>query len=273
MFNSFNLNAPVPQPAVSIFPGLQNQRFPGLPNQRFPGLPNLPSQTQFMSGQFSSAQRLVQEQFTLPPPSSSTPVAPTAPVLFPLEPVQAPSIPEPIDPPSVPQPISSSSFVNLNNPANVKYIDDVNSPGAYSSHVLFKRNENAPRKTVKVRRVIKRASDPKKINRKRALIALSDGSFVDDKNIADNGAFIYDGLAQFGAVDFQDNLNRPDDIEDEIRQHDREAAEDEVTAVLSLCSSCQPEPFIGAVALAWKTAKIQPENALKGRSVGSCGAF
>lgn len=267
VLNTFNLNRPVlPQLPSHVFA-------PQLPASVFPGLqsPFMPGQTQFMSGQFSAAQRYLQEQFTRPPPTTSTDPAPTAPVLFPLEPAAPPSIAEPIEPHTVPQSISSSSFVNLNNPANVQFIDDAN-PQSYESHVLFKRNENTPRKMVKVRRIIKRASNPEKINKKRALIALSDGSIVDDKNLADGG-FIYDGLAQYAANDFQDNFARPGDIEDEIKEHDREAAEDEVKAVLSLCSSCQAEPFIGAVALAWKTAKIQPENTLKGRSVGSCGAF
>lgn len=229
-------------------------------------------QTQFVNGQFSRAQQLVQQQFNLPPPVPSSP-APTAPVLFPQEPQAPPSIAQSIGAP-IPQSFSSSSFVNLNNPANVQFIDDPSATQTFGSHVLFKRNENIPRKTIKVRRIIKRTPiTDKKINKKRALIALSDGSFVDDKNIADDTAFVYDGLAQFGAGDFQENLTKQGDIEDEIKAHDREAAEDEVSAVLSLCSSCQIDPFIGAVAFTWKDAKIQPEHALKGRSVGSCGAF
>lgn len=243
--NRPNLFAPEPQ-------ALQTQFFPG--------------QTDFVSGQFSRTNQLLQQQFTVPPPTASSSPNPTAPVLFPQEPPQAPSIPTSI---------SSSSFVNLNNPANVQFIDAPTQ--TYGSHVLFKRNENAPRKTIKVRRIIKRAPDANKITRKRALIALSDGSFVDDKNIADD-TFVYDGLAQFGADDFQGSFAKQGgggggDIEDEIREHDRESAEGEVMAVLSLCSSCEVEPFIGAVALAWKDAKIQPEHALKGRSVGGCGTF
>lgn len=225
----------------------------------------LPGQTQFVSGQFSRAQQLLQQQFSSPPSSAaSTPATPTAPVLFPQEP---PAIP------SIPQTISPSSFVNLNNPANVQFIDDPSATQTFGNHVLFKRNGNNSRKTVKVRRITERAPNTKKINKKRSLIALSDGSFVDDKNIADDTPFIYDGLAQFGAGDFQENLAKQGDIEDEIKAHDREAAEDEVSAVLSLCSSCEVEPFIGAVVFTWKDAKIQPEHALKGRSVGSCGEF
>lgn len=249
-------NFPDPQQAANVLSALQLQ------SQFFSGQPQFSNgQTQFANGQYSGAQRLLQEQFTLPPPTSTP--APTAPVIFPQEPAQAPSVPESI---------TSQSYVNLNNPANVQYIDD--SPQTFGSHVLFKRNgQNTGRKVIKVRRIV-RASDTKKINKKRALIALSDGSFIDDKNIPDHTqAFVYDGLAQFGAGDFQENLMRQGDIEDEIKAHDREAAEDEVKAVLSLCSSCQVEPFIGAVAFTWKDAKITPDNALKGQSVGGCGAF
>lgn len=248
-------NFPDPQQAANIISALRSQMFAG--QAQFTN-----GQTQFSNGQYSGAARLVEQQFTLPPPTSSP--SPTAPVLFPQEPPQAPSIPESIT--------SSTSFVNLNNPANVQYIED--SPQTFGSHVLFKRNEqNIGRKVVKKRRIV-RAANTEKNNKKRALIALSDGSIIDDKSIPDQTqAFVYDGLAQFGAGDFQENLMKQGDIEDEIKMHDREAAEDEVKAVLSLCSSCQVEPFIGAVAFTWKDAKITPDNALKGQSVGSCGAF
>lgn len=250
-----------PQQAANILPTLQTQLFPG--------------QTQFMNGQFSTIQRLLQQQFNPPSADSSTP-SPNAPVLFPQESEQAS--------PSLPTTIGSSSFFNLNNPANVQFVDDPNALQAFGQHTLFKRNENEstkPKRIVKVKRVVKRATDSKssnvtkdqKVNRKRALIPLSDGSFLDDKNIADAPAYILDGLSQFGAAEFQDGLNRQVSIEDEIAEHDREAAQDEVKAVLSLCSSCDIEPFGGAVILAWKNIKVQQEHSLKGHSVGSCGEF
>lgn len=266
VFNRANFPAP-PQPAnifsalpaLPVLPAQQPQQFPG--------------QTQFMNGQYNGAQRLLQDQFTLPPPTSSP--SPTAPVLFPNDPQQIPAIPESIT--------SSSAFANFNNPANIKFIDDVRQN--FANRVLYKRNENSAatsagtgsstRKMVKVKRIA-HTSNGKKNNKKRALIALSDGSIIDDTNIAaaaDNAAYEYDGLSQFGAVDYQENLTKQDNIEDEIKEHDREPAEEEVNAVLSLCSACQVEPFIGAVAFAWKGAKIIPEKVLKGQSVGGCGAF
>lgn len=280
VLNRVNLPAP-PQPAnifsalqpLSVLPAVQ-----GLQPQQFPG------QTQFMNGQFHGGQRLLQDQFTQPPPTSSP--SPTAPVLFPQDPQQIPAIPE-----SITSSISSSaSFMNLNNPANVQFIDD-DAQQTYGNRILFKRDENSAstagssagtgtgtgtvRRMVKVKRVA-RTPNGKKINKKRALVALSDGSIIDDKNLdaaAGNAAYEYDGLSQFGADDYQENLTKQDNIEDEIKEHDREAAEGEVNAVLSLCSACQVEPFIGAVALAWKDAKIIPEKVLKGQSVGGCGAF
>lgn len=255
-----------PQPA-SIFPAISALPvLPALQPQQFPG------QTQFMNGQYSSAQRLLQDQFTQPPPTNTP--SPTAPVLFPSDPQQIPAIPESITS------SSSSSFVNLNNPANVRFIDE--SQQTFGNHALFKRNGNTgtgtgtatTRKLIKVKRIAHSSND-KKNNKKRALIALSDGSIIDDRNIAagDSAAYEYDGLSQFGAVDYQENLTKQDNIEDEIKEHDREPAEDEVNAVLSLCSVCQVEPFIGAVAFTWKDAKIIPEKVLKGQSVGGCGAF
>lgn len=274
------VNVPAPQqPATNIFPGFSAlQGFQGLQAGQ-PGQPQqFPGQTQFMNGQYSGAQRLVQDQFT-PPPPTSTP-SPTAPVLFPNDPQQIPTIPESIT-------SSSSSFMNLNNPANVQFIDDDEIQQTFGNRILFKRNDNSAtntgsnsgstRKVVKVKRIARTSNGKNKINKKRALVALSDGSIIDDKNIdataAGNAEYVYDGLSQFGADDYQENLSKQGDIEDEIKEHDREPAEEEVNAVLSLCSACQVEPFIGAVALAWKDAKIIPEKVLKGQSVGGCGAF
>lgn len=260
--NRLNLNLLDPQQAANILPTLQTQFFNG--------------QTQFMNGQFSTLQRLLQQQF-IPPSTVSSSPSPTAPVLFPQESEQTS--------PSLPTTIGSSSFFNLNNPANVQYVDDSNALQAYEQHTLFKRNENEsakPKRTVKVKSAVKRVTrsakstvvtKDQKVNKKRALIPLSDGSFLDEKNIADAPAYILDGLSQFGAADFQDGLTRQGSIEDEIAKHDREAAEDEVKAVLSLCSSCDIEPFGGAVILSWKNIKVQQEHSLKGHSVGSCGEF
>lgn len=226
------------------------------------------AQTQFNNGQFSYGQRLLAQQLAANAQLQSLNSPSTAsPLVFPQS---APS--------SLPQ--SSSSYVNLNDPANVQYIDDTND----GSHVLFKRNGNQNkqplRRRVKAKRVTRAAkstirrtpSVSDKNNKKRALVQLTDGSVIDDKDLIES-PFGYDGLSQFGAEDFQENLSKQSDIEDEIREHDREPAEEEVRAVLELCSTCENEPFQGAVIMAWKNVKVQLEHALRGHSIGGCGQF
>lgn len=259
-------------PQSPVIPSFQAQQF-------FAG------QTNFVNGQFSTNQRIVQQQFTVPPPTVATTPLPTAPVLFPQElqtnniqstGLQSNLLSNFLSRPTLSSFLSSasSSYVNLHNPANVQFIDDPSLSQTYDdSRSLFKRNENSEGKRIHVKRINKRESNTNKVNKKRALIALSDGSFVDDKNIADTSGYFFNGLSQFGGNDYQNVLTKQSNIDDEIKEHDREAAEDEVKSVMTLCSSCDIEPFIGAVALAWKDAKVQIEHALKGHSVGSCGKF
>ena len=151
-----------------------------------------------------------------------------------------------------------TSYSSISELSNVQYLDGID------SHSLYKRNDKSKTK------VIKRETD-KKYN-KRALVTLTDGSVIDDRVIASN-PFDFDGLAQFGAPAFQEELNKQMDIEDEIKHHDREPAEGEVQAVLSLCSSCEQEPFQGAIIFAWKDVKLRTKNVLKGKSLGGCGHF
>uniref|UniRef100_A0A336MZ13 CSON010308 protein n=1 Tax=Culicoides sonorensis TaxID=179676 RepID=A0A336MZ13_CULSO len=104
---------------------------------------------------------------------------------------------------------------------------------------------------------------------KRGLVMLKDGSIVDDTLITVPGLF--DGLTQFGVPEFkQDAMMKQNDLEDEIREHDREPAEGEVQAVMSLCSKCQVEPFQGAIVLSWRELKTSTKGALKALSHGPC---
>lgn len=246
-----NLAGIQPQDASVMPPTLQTQIVNG--------------QTQFINGQFSVGQRLLAQQFA----SAGGLVAPSSsPILFPQE-DDASSLPE--------APSSSSSFVNLGDPANVQYIEEgLDSSG--SGHLLYKRNNKQIKRLSKRRQrrhtvdMTSDSNNSNKNNKKRALVELTDGSIVDDKDLVSN-SFIFDGLSQFGAVDFQENLSKHASIEDEIREHDREPAEDEVRAVLELCSTCEREPFQGAIVMAWKDAKIQTEHALRGHSLGGCGHF
>ncbi len=216
----------------------------GVPSQIFggavPQAQHATIGTQFVSGQFSPharyiSQQLVGSQFQTAPASSS--------VAFPSSAISAPT-----------------SYSQISEPGDDQYLD------TDGSHVLFKRNGESD-KVVKKRET----TSNKKLD-KRALVTLTDGSVIDDRVIASN-PFDFDGLAQFGAPAFQQHLNKMMDIEDEIKEHDREPAEGEVQAVLSLCSSCAVEPFEGAVILAWKDVKADTDHALRAKSLGGCGQF
>lgn len=218
--------------------------------------------TNFINGQFNSAQRFlaqqlagIQAQPTQLAQLSPGPTIASSPLVFPASPSAQPA---------------STSYVNLGDPASVQYIDSTS--GEDANHIVFKRNGNVRKRRVKLRRINKRETTDSKNNKKRALVELNDGSVIDDKDLAEN-PFLFDGLSQFGAVEYQENLSKHTSIEDEIREHDREPAEEEVRAVFELCSSCSIEPFQGAVILAWKDAKIHIEHALRGHSLGGCGDF
>lgn len=145
---------------------------------------------------------------------------------------------------------------------NTQYIETLDD----NQHALFKRNSKGE-KTITKREA--------KILEKRALVQLSDGSVVDDSQLATTSSeYDFDGLAQFAAPAFRAELSKYMDIEDEIKQHDREPAEGEVQAVLQMCTACDAEPFKGAIIFAWKDVKhVQTKYAIKGHSLGGCGHF
>lgn len=177
-----------------------------------------------------------------------------------------------------PQPTSPTSLATIQDSNNIQYIDNLDGTDEFGGHIVFKRHDTVARPsspTKPIGKRIARAATAKITTPvKRALVSLTDGTVIDDREIAGN-AFDFDGLTQFGAVAFQEALTRPKhaDIEDEIREHDREPAEGEVQAVMNLCSSCEVEPFQGAILLAWKDAKITVEGGLRGHSLGGCGQF
>ncbi|XP_037035379.1 uncharacterized protein LOC119073785 isoform X2 [Bradysia coprophila] len=216
----------------------------GVPSQIFggavPAAQHATIGTQFVSGQFSPAaryttQQLLGSQYQTAPAQQS--------IVFPSSAASAPT-----------------SYAQISDPSDDQYLDtDV-------SHGLFKRSSESD-KIVKKRET----ASNKKLD-KRALVTLTDGSVIDDRVIASN-PFDFDGLAQFGAPAFQEHLNKMMDIEDEIKEHDREPAEGEVQAVLDLCSACDVEPFEGAIVLSWKDVKVTTEHALSAKSLGGCGQF
>lgn len=226
------------QPAINPQPGVPSQVLAGI----VPRTHQATVGTQFVSGQFSPAERLISTQLVA---SQITQTGGGGTFKFPDGSISAPT-----------------SYSNVGDPANVQFLDG----GADANgHLLYKR------KATDDKVLHKRAADNKKHD-KRALVTLTDGSVIDDRIIAAN-PFDFDGLAQFGAPAFQENLMKSMDIEDEIKEHDREPAEGEVQAVMELCSLCDTEPFQGAVILGWQSVKVQLEHALQAKSLGGCGRF
>jgi hypothetical protein len=104
---------------------------------------------------------------------------------------------------------------------------------------------------------------------KRALVTLTDGSVVDDKFFDSDW---YDGLAQFGDQGLKQSFTKRDNLEDEIKEHDREPAESEVEAVRAYCNLCMIEPFQSALVMSWKTA-ASSHGVLKAKAAMVCGDF
>lgn len=230
------------QPAINPQPGVPSQVLAGL----VPRTHQATVGTQFVSGQFSPAERLISTQLV----ASQITQSGGNTFKFPDGSISAPT-----------------SYSNVGDPANVQFLDDGSGTDASNNgHLLFKR------KATNAKVVQKRATTDNKKHEKRALVTLTDGSVIDHRIIASN-PFDFDGLAQFGAPAFQENLMKSMDIEDEIKEHDREPAEGEVQAVMELCSLCDTEPFQGAVILGWQSVKVQLEHALQAKSLGGCGRF
>ncbi|XP_064540249.1 uncharacterized protein b6 [Drosophila montana] len=164
-----------------------------------------------------------------------------------------------ISPISQSRPASEAGrFQMLSNSANVQFIDET------ETHIQFKRDAATP-------------TNDKKL-RKRGLVLLDDGSVVDDglgsSSSSSSDEFSkYNGLADFGGQQFKQDLTLKMTLEEEISSHDREPAEEEVKAVMGICSNCDPEPFQGAIVFAWKNVEEHMNNTLKGLSVGTCGNF
>ncbi|XP_058124192.1 uncharacterized protein LOC131287915 [Anopheles ziemanni] len=143
------------------------------------------------------------------------------------------------------------------------------SGGAYS--IVQLPTDNSPRKLFKrqTRKSKPAAAIPSDdaSKAKRELLQLQDGSLLQSSE------YIFDGLAEFGLPDFKNKLGRETDIEDEIREHDKEPAEEEVRAVMHICSKCAPEPFAKALVFAWKDAETELGGALQAKASSRCGHF
>ncbi|XP_053662493.1 uncharacterized protein LOC128711637 [Anopheles marshallii] len=219
----------------------------GLPSQLVggftPSTGNGPTvTTNFVNGQFSSGVRFLQEQLVSNnvigqfPRSSGSVVGSSSTFTFP----------------------DSSSELAGPSPSSGAY-SIVQLPTDTSPRKLFKR-QTAAKKPAKTNA----ATDTKT---KRDLIQLQDGSLLQSSE------YIFDGLAEFGLPDFKNKLGRETDIEDEIREHDKEPAEEEVRAVMNICSKCAPEPFAKALIFAWKDAVTELGGALSAKASSHCGHF
>jgi hypothetical protein len=242
--NLAGVQSPAPLVASTPLPTINTNFVRGQFNA---GARNL--QTQLLTGNYLQ-QIQSQSQFTAQPtvPSFTSPAAPA--------PVSAGSS---IRFPSQPQSSGndgsfsySSTFTGFSNPANVEIIDESQLPD-----LRFKRQTSQAKAT----------DDEKKS--KRGLVELTDGTIVDDKFFDSEW---YDGLAQFGGSDFKNSLTKHDNLEDEIREHDREPAEGEVDAVRQYCNSCLIEPFDSALAIPWKSA-AGSAGVLKAKASKVCGDF
>lgn len=221
---------------------------PVLPSQVVGGvLPQHPSvpltiATNFVNGQFHTGGRHIVEQLLTGNLIQQGKIVPVSPTAF--------SFPGPTSP-------SPTSFLNIANPANVQYIDDIQAKQRF----IFKRESVKSSKKI----------DDKKID-KRGLVVLGDGSIVDDE-LLDQSSYTFDGLAQFGLPAFKASLTQKMNIEDEIKEHDREPAEGEVQAVMGVCGACDEEPFVGALVFGWKNLRGRPNKTLRAKTIGRCGSF
>lgn len=214
--------------------------------------------TNFVRGQFHTGARILQQQLlngniaSLRTQPSVVPPAPSSPVTFPQgqNAAQFPPQPNAVQPRNPSSPSFSSPYIGFDssNRGNVEIIDEASLP-----NLRFKRQQKSTEKVVD----------------KRELVELTDGTVVDDK-FFDNDWF--DGLAQFGDQSLKQSLTKRNNLEDEIKEHDREPAEGEVQAVNSYCNYCLVEPFQSALVLSWKTA-IAEEDVLKAKASTVCGDF
>lgn len=240
-------NAP-PQPIQNI-----NTNF--IRGQFHAGARNL--QTQLLTGNYlqhlqSQGQFGSSQQATVPSFSSSG-VDPTSSSIVTFPQNQSPQQQQQQQPLSDGAFSFQSTFTGFTSqPANIEIINEADLP-----NLRFKRQNKEASAT----------DDEKKS--KRDLVELNDGTFIDDKFFDTNW---YDGLAQFGGNEVKNSLTKHDNLEDEIREHDREPAEGEVEAVRMYCNSCLVEPFDSALVLHWKSASTSA-GVLRARASKVCGDF
>lgn len=256
--------------------------------------------TNFNVGQFHNGARHLQHQLiqgggyvsqnSQPPPSfqSFGPNQPSSPPRFPTNEPESPTA-LPIRFPSSDS-FSSSSPTRSPPPSSLNFVQsssrfpssdfaDIKSPNAYtsftSSYNTFGSNpanvqfidDSYPPPSSRVKR-----SNLDSLVTKRDLVTLPDGSIVDDKSFDNEW---YDGLAQFGDDFLKQSFTKQHDhhnLDDEIKNHDKEPAELEVEASQSYCNFCLVEPFESALVLSWKDAS-KSHGVLEAKASQFCGEF
>lgn len=218
----------------------------GLPSQLVGGVVPQPNQatitTQFVNGQYHTGSRIISEQLLTGNLLQQNNIHPSQSSQF------------------------SFPSIGLAPQSNIQFIDTLTP----SKHFLFKREKKTKKRQTDNKDVA--TADDKKVE-KRGLIQLGDGSIIDDSLLGNSEPYAFDGLAQFGDPQFKAHLSKMMNLEDQIKEHDREPAEGEVQAVMAICSACDIEPFEGALVLAWKDAHGRPHNALRAKTMGGCGNF
>lgn len=145
------------------------------------------------------------------------------------------------------RPLVNSGLVHssLVNPANVQFIEGPQ----LETHQLYKRQSETDSK-----------------HNKRELF-LSGGQLVQDSLLGNSyDQTLLDGLAGIGE-------NEPVLLKQK-QSDEREPAEAEVKAVMSICTGCDPEPFGKAIVFAWRTvAKKLYSGAFYQPAVPECRVF
>ncbi|CAK1588078.1 unnamed protein product [Parnassius mnemosyne] len=159
---------------------------------------------------------------------------------------------------------------SLLNPANVQYIDET------SGHRLYKRESvKRDKRDNPEKELIEEKSSGKKD--KRGLVALSDGSIVDEALLSpsiadDNEDIMFERSLLQGLAGVVGNI--PVQNLQKQNSDEREPAEAEVKAVMQVCSGCAQEPFKKALVLSWRsTPKKLYSGAHYYKGLPICRAF
>ncbi|XP_059059870.1 uncharacterized protein LOC131853078 [Achroia grisella] len=160
---------------------------------------------------------------------------------------------------------------SLLNPANVQYIDDS------VSHNIYKRDSKKRDKRDNPEKELAEETKPAKKD-KRGLVALSDGSIVDEALLSpelgddDKDEELFQQSLLSGLAGVVGNL--PVQNLQKQTVDEREPAEAEVKAVMQVCSGCAPEPFQKALVLSWRsTPKKLYNGAHYYKGLPICKAF